>query len=46
MLLAELLVIALEEEAGMDERDELARLVTLADEATDERALDDAPTTP
>jgi hypothetical protein len=30
----------------MDERDELTRLVRLADEATDERTLDVAPTTP
>jgi hypothetical protein len=42
ILLAELLVIALEEELRMDERDELTRLATLADE----RTLDAAPTTP
>lgn len=48
ILLAELLVtelvVAELEEAGMDEREELARL--LMDELEEERALDVAPTMP
>jgi hypothetical protein len=45
MLLAELLVI--DELVATDElREELARLATLEDGATEERTLDVAPTTP
>lgn len=45
ILLAELLD-ELDKELRTEERDELVMLATLADDATDERTLDDAPTTP
>ena len=42
----ELLLRELGDELRLDERDELARLVTFADEIINDRALDEAPITP
>lgn len=42
----ELFLWELGDELRLDERDELVRLVTFADETIEDRALDEAPTTP